>query len=351
MTDIPEKIAQETSNTHTASLYSNGSFQGRMGLEGNQNLSIASTLALFLVGGLLGLSAWNFFHTPVKAGEGNTRIAPVSLEAFQNISLEARAAYVLDVQTKQVLFAKNEETQLPLASLTKLMLAAVVKESLSSSANLEVPASAVVRDGGSPLTVGERWNSDDLLAYTLMVSSNDGARALAMAYEEKAGKEVSSAASLGSIEHASSPAFIEEMNALSKRLGLSQTYFLNESGVDQSVEVSGAYGSAKDIANLIGHLTITYPEIFEATREEMHTFASNEFTYPSKNTNTALSHLPRVLSSKTGYTDLAGGNLAVVIDTGLSHPVAIVVLGSSKEGRFTDVEKLAWAAVEAFSAH
>ncbi|MCX6789964.1 MAG: hypothetical protein NTV60_00350, partial [Candidatus Kaiserbacteria bacterium] len=42
------------------------------------------------------------------------------------------------------------------------------------------------------------------------------------------------------------------------------------------------------------------------------------------------------LLSKTGYTELAGGNLALVFDAGIEHPIAVVVLGSSKEARFTD---------------
>jgi D-alanyl-D-alanine carboxypeptidase len=43
---------------------------------------------------------------------------------------------------------------------------------------------------------------------------------------------------------------------------------------------------------------------------------------------------------KTGFTDLAGGNLAIVFDVGLAHPVVAVVLGSSEEGRFSDMQKL-----------
>ena len=43
---------------------------------------------------------------------------------------------------------------------------------------------------------------------------------------------------------------------------------------------------------------------------------------------------------KTGFTDLALGNLGVVIEMGPANPVVIVVLHSTKEGRFTDVETL-----------
>ena len=55
-----------------------------------------------------------------------------------------------------------------------------------------------------------------------------------------------------------------------------------------------------------------------------------------KNTAPMVDTIPRLLLSKTGYTDLAGGNLVLVFDVGINHPVAVVVLGSSKKARFTD---------------
>ena len=50
---------------------------------------------------------------------------------------------------------------------------------------------------------------------------------------------------------------------------------------------------------------------------------------------------------KTGLTDLAGGNLAVVFDVGLAHPVVAVVLGSTEYGRFEDMQKLVTTARKA----
>jgi D-alanyl-D-alanine carboxypeptidase len=47
------------------------------------------------------------------------------------------------------------------------------------------------------------------------------------------------------------------------------------------------------------------------------------------------------LASKTGYTDLAGGCLVVAFNAGINHPIIIVVLGSSPDGRFSDVLNLA----------
>jgi D-alanyl-D-alanine carboxypeptidase len=43
---------------------------------------------------------------------------------------------------------------------------------------------------------------------------------------------------------------------------------------------------------------------------------------------------------KTGFTDLAGGNLAIVFEVGPSRPVVAVILGSTQEGRFEDMRAL-----------
>ena len=63
----------------------------------------------------------------------------------------------------------------------------------------------------------------------------------------------------------------------------------------------------------------------------------------ARNTNQETGKFPLLIASKTGYTDLAGGNLALAFDAGFNRPIIIVVLGSSYEGRFADAEKLVWA--------
>ena len=50
------------------------------------------------------------------------------------------------------------------------------------------------------------------------------------------------------------------------------------------------------------------------------------------------------VAQKQLHYDLAGGNLVVAFDRGLNEPVVVVVLGSTQEGRFSDVVALARAA-------
>lgn len=259
--------------------------------------------------------------------------APVSApkiilpDPFQNITLEAEAAYVLDVPTGRVLFGRNEESQLPLASLTKVMTALVASE---------MPDDTVIAYGG-----GQKWNLKELLDYTLMVSSNGGASAIAGAAEGALFDMKQKEAGLTGTD-----VFVQKMNEEANVLHLSQTFYLNPNGLDIDNTLSGAYGSAKDMALLFAHILKTNPALMEATTyNSLHFNSLDGVSHSALNTNIVAQTIPGLLASKTGYTDLAGGNLVIAFDAGPAHPIIVAVLGSSQNGRFTDVEKLVAASI------
>src|SRR5690606_28527663 len=114
--------------------------------------------------------------------------------------------------------------------------------------------------------------------------------------------------------------------------------FFNESGLDITESRSGGYGSAKDMTTLLTYTLREHPELFSATRYDQLVFTSlDNIDHRARNTNTDINAIPGLLVSKTGFADIAGGNLAIVFDAGLGRPIAIVVLGSTYEGRFSDV--------------
>lgn len=247
-------------------------------------------------------------------------------DPFQDVTLEAKAAYVFDVRTEKVLFAQNEEAQLPLASLTKVMTALVASE---------MPDDTVVA-----FTGGQKWNMKELLDYTLMVSSNNGASAIA-----GAGGALLPLKSDGT-GTGDTDTFVKKMNDEARALHLAETYYLNPNGLDVDDTLSGAYGSPKDMALLFEHILKNKPALLEATTYGSLYFNSLDgVSYSGKNTNILARTIPGLLASKTGYTDLAGGNLVIAFDVGPAHPVIVAVLGSSQEGRFTDVQKLVAASV------
>lgn len=260
---------------------------------------------------------------------------PVAVEqgpnAFANVHLTAKAAIVYDLSNGQSLYEKNARTQLPLASLTKLLTAYAAADALMMNAPITLSPAAVAAEGDSGLTAGESFTVSDLTKLALVASSNDAAAALALTAGDT--REQNSENLLASA---------------AKAIGLSQTYALNGTGLDETESISGGYGSAHDIAILAGAIVKRLPEIAAATTEAEVTVTSKQgVPHTLKNTDTLVERLPSLLLSKTGFTDLAGGNLTIVFDVAIGHPVAVVVLGSTREDRFTDVDKL----VDATLAH
>jgi serine-type D-Ala-D-Ala carboxypeptidase (penicillin-binding protein 5/6) len=252
---------------------------------------------------------------------------------FEDISLEAKAVFVWNVNRREVMYALNEEAQLPLASLTKLMTAITASDILPEASIITINKDALEEEGDSGLLENEKWSFKDLLRFTLMISSNDGASAVASV----AGLFKSDFP----VKAESKKSFVRSMNEKTKEIGLTQTYFINPTGLDNSEAVGGGYGSARDVANLLEYAIINNPEIIEDTREVEIKFTSlSNIDHIATNTNSVVDSLPGLIASKTGFTDLAGGNLVIAFDAGLNHPIIISVLGSTQEGRFRDVEKL-----------
>lgn len=258
--------------------------------------------------------------------------------AFKNIEIEAKSAIVVDATNNNIYFSKNESAQLPLASITKVMTAIVATENNPKDASITITKDDLQQEGDSGLKQGEKWNLEELLKFTLIVSSNDGARSVA------------SAATYDQLDPVG--AFILKMNNKAKELRMDETFFLNESGLDVNETLSGAYGSAKDVSALLMYAIKKYPHLFEVTTYKNLSLKSESGYYHNlKNTNQSIEYLPSPIASKTGFTDLAGGNLAVSFDAGIDHPIIVVVLGSTTKGRFEDVNKLTKAAIMAISGN
>jgi len=237
----------------------------------------------------------------------------------KDIKLEAKAAYVFDVLKNQPLFELNPDVQLPLASVTKIMTALVATENLPSYILVTIPQEAILQEGDDGFLSGEQWPIADLIDAMLVSSSNDAAFSLAFEYDKNF-----------------SGNFVSLMNQRAQDLQLAQTYFLNPTGLDFSKNTAGAYGSAKDIANLLLYILKNRFSLMEATRFDEIEINQRKF----KNTDYLVNDLAGFMAGKTGYSDLAGGNLAIVLDKGYGHPIIIVVLGSNFEGRFRDAKNL-----------
>lgn len=284
-------------------------------------LNLVLAVTVFAFAGIVFLS-WP--EPPVIA---STALAsPYCSDMRISSRIEAKAGYAVDVRTGEVMFAENESTQLPLASLTKLMTVYTALQSLEPDDRITISRDALEPEGAG-LSVGEVWRAEDLADYTLISSVNDGARALALAASEKSEETYER--------------FIERMNENARDMGLVQTYFANETGLDISESVGASYGSAVDMAMLISFIHTNNPRVLEPTTKQSMSFTPvvGEARI-ARNTSQLIGTLSGALGSKTGFTDIAGGNLAILYEPIPGNPVSAVVLGSTREGRDEDMREL-----------
>jgi D-alanyl-D-alanine carboxypeptidase len=263
------------------------------------------------------------------------------LTSFGEIDLLAEAVYVYDIKNDTALFAKNENTPLPLASLTKVVTALVALETVPEKAIVPITAQALNEEGDTGLRIGERWRVSDLTRFMLVNSSNDAAEAIALAVSK-----------IISPEATTIDPFIVLMNQKSADLRLTSATFSNATGLDAPDLLStGGTASAKDITVLLVALLKQFPDVFTATSiNKISVRSLDGFLHTAKNTNMNANSTQLLYASKTGFTDLAGGNLSIVFQAGPGRPVAITVLGSTENGRFTDVAALLAATMRYITA-
>lgn len=260
----------------------------------------------------------------VRAVAEPTPAPTATTTPFDSMHLEARGAIVFDVRNDTVLYEKNADEQLPLASITKLLSVLVAHEVFPAGTQITITDQALAEDGDSGLFSGERWNITELLKFILTTSSNDGITAIAHAYKGAFGED-----------------FAPVLDRRAREIGLTTFSIRTATGLDAADTLRATnFGSARDVATLFAYALLTIPDILDATREGTQTFSSLDRTHRIENTNEIIDRIPNAVGGKTGFTDAAGGNLVMSFDRSIGSPIIIVVLGSSKEGRFTDMQQL-----------
>ncbi len=250
---------------------------------------------------------------------------------LSDLTLVAKAVSVNNLTTGRKLYGNNENVPMPLASLVKTMTAIVALDNYDKDSTISLKEEAIKQNGDFGLFANEKWKIADLIKLTLTSSANDGAYMLALNDEN----------------------FLDKMNAKAKRLGMNSTTFYNVTGLDikendtDLLDVptkegqAGAYGSAEDMNILANYGLLSYPEIFKATTvPELELKSESGFVHKVLNTNVIIDKIPNIIFSKTGFTEITGGNLSVVFINKEGEEIAITLLGSTIDERFTDMEKI-----------
>ena len=274
-----------------------------------------------------------------KKMEIEKKIDNAALQLFQNLDIKAKAFVVYDGTEGRLIYAKNGNAQLPLASLTKVMSVLIALDLAPKDSLIEVKSNSefLKSNNKNALSPGQ-WKLVDMLSLILVSSSNIGINTIASelsARQQFVGGDAQ---------------FIRLMNTKARNLGLNQTFFLNASGLDINATLSGGYGSAIDMARLFEYALIKAPEVISSTKFNSIVINSAEGKSNAvENTNPDVSAIKGLVASKTGFTELAGGNLAIAFEVNSGRRVIVVVLGSTQNDRFTDTALLTHAAIAYYS--
>ena len=240
-------------------------------------------------------------------------------KALADIPVQAKAFSVYDETLNRKIYGKNDNAIMPIASLAKIMTIVTILNNRNTDDTILVSAKAIKEEGDYGLFVNEKFKIRDLAKFTLIGSANDGAYALSESKNN----------------------LLEKINNKVRKIGMQNTLFLNFTGLDINENFSGAYASAQDVNVMTMYALKAYPEIFKASvLPEINVKSESGFDHNIKNTNNIIDKIPNLLFSKTGFTPLAGGSLTVIYQNEYGHNIAITVLGSTLEGRFSDIEKI-----------
>ena len=172
---------------------------------------------------------------------------------------------LMDANTKRVLAGKNYHTPLLIASITKIMTCILAIE--SNKLNDTVKVTDIINKSygsGIYIEVGEEISLKDLLYGLMLRSGNDAALMVA----EYVGGNI--------------PKFVEMMNNKAKEIGMTNTIFVNPSGLDNSD--SGNYSTAYDMA-LLTQYAMKNKEYRNIVKTKNYKVKTNKKTYIWKNKN------------------------------------------------------------------
>lgn len=247
-------------------------------------------------------------------------IVTPSFAQLPELSIAAKSYTLLDYQSGQTLLSQNAHERYEPASLTKLMTAYVVFSALKEkriSMDQVVPVSTTAWkmvgsrmfiEPNKPVTVKELING------MIVQSGNDACVALA---ELITGSE---------------DIFAQLMNKEAERLKMTNTHFMNSTGLSHP----NHYSSAHDLSILASAIVRDFPEYYSL-------YSMRDFTYngiTQSNRNRLLWLDPNVDGMKTGWTDKAGYCLITSAKRDNRRLISVLMGAASESMRSKESQRL-----------
>jgi serine-type D-Ala-D-Ala endopeptidase (penicillin-binding protein 7) len=236
------------------------------------------------------------------------------------VYLRSSAVMVQDAETGEVVINKNSEAVVPIASITKLMTAMLILDrglDLEQRVVLSREDVDTVKGTRSRLMPGTVLTRDELLLLALMASENRAAAALGRTYP-------------GGI-----PAFVKAMNEKAAELNMSDSRFVEPTGLSPA-----NVASPRDLVKLV-RAAHSYPLIREYSTRERATVKAFNRPVRFVNTNGLVrnSHWDIELS-KTGYISEAGRCLVMQVRVGSKDLIVVLLDSWGKQSRVGDANRI-----------
>ena len=246
---------------------------------------------------------------------------------LSEIALNSSAVLVVDQHTGEVLLDKNPDVKLPIASITKVMTAIVTLEAdlpLSEVITIAKEDTQLEKYHGSRLRIGMKFTRAELLHLALMSSENRAAHALGRTYP-------------GGLD-----AFVEAMNAKAAMLGMTNSKFVEPTGLS-----SNNQSTPRDLARMVSAAS-EYPVIrqYSTDRDAIVRVGGRQQQF--RNTNALTRNENWDLGvSKTGFIRDAGKCLVMQATIDNQDGVIVMLDAQGSASRISDAERIRrWLSTE-----
>ena len=253
---------------------------------------------------------------PDKTGETS--------EINLDLAASAKAAYLMEYTSGKVIYAKNEHEKLYPASMTKMMGLLLIYEALHDGKltwdDVVTTSEHAASMGGSQvfLEVNEQMSVRDMIKSICIASANDAMVAMA----EKVG---------GTHE-----GFVKMMNDKAQELSLSDTHFVNATGLHDPEHYTSAYDMALIAQALIQEGGKELLEITSTYDAYIRENSENKFWLVNTNKLLKMATNFTVTGLKTGSTSLAKYCFSGTAEKDGIRLIASIMAAPDYKARFGD---------------
>lgn len=255
----------------------------------------------------------------------------ITFLAAPALRADYKGAIVMDAASGAVLSEENADVVSPPASVTKLMTFLVVHDALAANRiRLDTPVKVQAEDaktGGTQvwLDTRETFPVEELIYALMIQSANDAASALARA-------------AAGSRE-----AFVAQMNARARELGMTHTTFRSPHGLPPANRkiADGDLTSPRDLA-LLSRELLTRTDVLKYSSVKTRDFGTGvrPQVVVMNNHNHLLGAVDGCDGLKTGFTNAAGFCLSATAQRGGKRVIVVVMGSPDRKTRDAHVRRL-----------